>query len=158
MTNTQTLAERLESALRDGGWKPIETAPKDGTWFLTKNDSGKVWTCNHPENHMRGQWHRSTLYADKRWVGHGDIEDDNPIYWHVLPSEPDPLLTLIRELMEVVRRQEEVIKKGADFCFADALDKTCSSQDAARLWLPVKRAFKQTLAETAPLLAAMEKN
>lgn len=69
-------------------WYPIITAPKDGTWFLVINGDGKMWTCNHPDNHMRGQWHKSKLYKAEKWVGHIDTGGDNPTHWMPLPEAP----------------------------------------------------------------------
>jgi len=59
-----------------GGWKPISTAPKDGTEIL-------------------GYWARSKVYGLTEWRGDGWIDEEgdpvsDPTHWMPLPEPPTP--------------------------------------------------------------------
>lgn len=60
-----------------GGWQPIDTAPKDGTWIIGCDARGHReimhwWDFNQP-----GKWH-----------GARQQEDPEPIVWMPLPDGP----------------------------------------------------------------------
>lgn len=134
MNNTQTLAERLESALRDGGWKPIESAPK-----IDCNNGCvlRLGLIDNDDPVVMFWWENQDGWFEFRG------KQVFPYMWQnipTVPGEPDPLLTLIRELMEVMRRQDRLSN-----CLMSHIScKGCISH------------FKEIRAETAPLLAVME--
>ena len=55
-------------------WRPIETAPKDGTWILGWNPK---WKNPHSMRFHRGMWRD---YASGYW---------QPREWHPMPDLPD---------------------------------------------------------------------
>lgn len=64
-------------------WKPIETAPKDGTdVLLFANDSIAIaaWQTDWPN---RGEWATGYSCAD-----YGDYYVKNPTHWMSLPEPP----------------------------------------------------------------------
>ena len=61
-----------------GGWKPIDTAPRDGTWILA---------CGHSAGFVKPivlRWHRDGWTT---WRDHGDYHD--PSHWQALDAPPD---------------------------------------------------------------------
>ena len=63
-------------------WQPIESAPKDGTFYLATN--GKLQRVeNCPPGHVAGIWHR----IDGDWRGHA-LGDDST-HWQPLPAPPE---------------------------------------------------------------------
>lgn len=65
-------------------WKPIDSAPTDGTFFLA-TDGTTFKVLNWPPNHYLGVWD----WNDKRqqWRGAGD-SFINPTHWMPLPTPP----------------------------------------------------------------------
>ncbi len=67
-----------------GGWLPIETAPRDGTYVLLAGPSGYITT---PLRAHVGRW--GTTYKENRWITHSndDFTDDGeePTLWMPLP-------------------------------------------------------------------------
>ncbi len=62
-------------------WRPIETAPKDGTRYLAC-DGKKMWTRNQPPNCYAGDWEWNQNRT--QWRGHAD--GLNPTHWMPLPE------------------------------------------------------------------------
>jgi hypothetical protein len=64
------------------GWQPIETAPKDGTWFLATAD-GFVDFC---------AWHKTPHVPLYGFHFHScdpeDAEECHPTHWMPLPAPP----------------------------------------------------------------------
>lgn len=62
------------------GWMPIESAPRDGTWFLA------YWPVKTFEDRIQTtQW----LHHDYRFVDASDFLDDiQPTHWMPLPPPP----------------------------------------------------------------------
>jgi hypothetical protein len=61
------------------GWKPIETAPKDGTCFLAFSDREyvKLFVCSKAPAGQGGEWHNRSA---NRWA--------TPTHWRPLPAPP----------------------------------------------------------------------
>ena len=75
------LAEREAEIkrLKAGGWQPIETAPKDGTWIL-------VYT---PENEEFKGGHSVATWAMNTWIYDGMCPEEwPPTHWMPLPQPP----------------------------------------------------------------------
>jgi len=63
-------------------WQPIESAPKDGTFYLATNGrEQRVENC--PEGHVAGIWHR--INGDWR----GSALGDDSTHWHPLSAPPE---------------------------------------------------------------------
>jgi hypothetical protein len=76
------------SALRDAeaqAWQPIETAPKDGTWFLAASSQYRV-ACPARWHAHSFQWLTTMLELKHcgHWSGHP------PTHWMPLPAPPEP--------------------------------------------------------------------
>ena len=71
----------VEAAMRDDGWQPIETAPKDGTDILIGGDHG------YSGGVLQAEWGITRLGHPAGWV---DMEGDtyNPTHWMPLPAAP----------------------------------------------------------------------
>lgn len=69
----------LVPASVEGEWMPIETAPKDGDWFLACQD-GEVYPC---------QWHEEQPDEGPGYIGWYDLFNrsfEEPTEWHPLPA------------------------------------------------------------------------
>lgn len=73
----------IEAALEiKSQWRPISTAPKDGTFYLaTDGKDQRVENC--PEGHVAGIWRR----IDGDWRGYS-LGDDST-HWQPLPDVPE---------------------------------------------------------------------
>ena len=72
------LADALEAA--EGGWQPIETAPKDGTWVLAYDAD------EYGETTETAHWVRNGMFG-----GAWEISDEmqiKPTLWMPLPAPP----------------------------------------------------------------------
>jgi hypothetical protein len=68
----QRLAERV-------GWRPIESAPRDGTWFVALQD-GERYPCEwRREEPDEGLYHEG-------WFDHFNQSFEEPIHWQPLPE------------------------------------------------------------------------
>ena len=67
----------------DNKWRPINTAPKDGTWILLLGESGYV---NRPYRAHVGCWGNDRWYQSEGC----SFEDDGepPTHWMSLPEPP----------------------------------------------------------------------
>lgn len=65
-------------------WRPIETAPKDGTWFIAFGPAGTE-IVNEPPGCYIGHWKKGR----KGWDGFGRVTS-YPTHWMPLPSAPTP--------------------------------------------------------------------
>lgn len=92
-------AERIAQRLRAeaSGWQPIETAPKDGTWFLATED-GEVDLC---------AWHKTPHVPLYGFHFHScdpeDAEECHPTHWMPLPAPPAVKESLTAEKSSVIR-------------------------------------------------------
>ncbi|WP_375187713.1 hypothetical protein [Sphingobium yanoikuyae] len=82
MDEFRALLDRLEAAER--GWQPIETAPRDGTWFWA------LWPVHTVEDQQQATswqpWHRS---EEPRFCNSADsIDWCQPTHWRPLPDAP----------------------------------------------------------------------
>lgn len=66
-----------------GGWLPIETAPKDGTYYWA-SDGKDHWQENAPDGHSPGHWTKNPKTGN--WCGQASNEDAT--HWMPLPSPP----------------------------------------------------------------------
>jgi hypothetical protein len=74
------LRQHLDDMARQ--WRPIETAPKDGTHVLTWNGR---WIDV-------GYWSRPGIHNPPSWIsGRGISHIDQPTHWQPLPKTPDEL-------------------------------------------------------------------
>ena len=71
---TKALQEKLER-LENGGWLPIESAPKSGRRIL-------MYPCNNSGYYIQGQ----RLFKDG-WYGDDGL-NRNPTHWQPLPPAP----------------------------------------------------------------------
>ena len=69
----------------ENGWRPIETAPKDGTYVLVFSNEDGVDKAYCDE----GFWFRMATaeYGNEFW------EIENPTHWQRLPPPPKPPVT-----------------------------------------------------------------
>ncbi len=65
-------------------WQTIDTAPKDGSFYLAFGD-GKMWTQNQPNGCYPGEWHFSESRGE--WRGSGISKDAT--HWQPLPAPPE---------------------------------------------------------------------
>jgi hypothetical protein len=73
-------------------WQPIESAPKDGTWFLawsgTIFQGGLVtkakWDADLTAKKPRPMW----TYAES-WIGRHHMKLHQPTHWMPLPAPPE---------------------------------------------------------------------
>jgi len=73
------LLDRIEAET----WQPIETAPKDGSWFL-----GYWPECYFEDRIIATQWHDFGL-GDPYWLDAPDNRDwTAPTHWRPLPAAP----------------------------------------------------------------------
>jgi hypothetical protein len=64
----------------DCAWRPISTAPKDGTVIV-------VWNPQQPETARFVRWGMSAIYKSEGWVTRkGNIMAWQPTHW--MPVEP----------------------------------------------------------------------
>lgn len=63
-------------------WQPIETAPRDGAWFLMFRDGREPVVVNWPEPCMIGVWHN----INGRWSG--SCHGGDGTHWMHLPAPP----------------------------------------------------------------------
>ena len=74
----------LLTAIQEQDWKPIETAPKDGTIIdLYFKKGGRQPNCFYGRNGWYYDEVRETLSANFY------TDDVNPIYWRPLPTLPN---------------------------------------------------------------------
>lgn len=86
MTNTPSTT-RLDSVM---GWQPIESVPRDGTWFVAARF---VKGCRHARYGyaMVDRWHGREINKDDSYTGLGRF---NKEYWpatHWMPLPPPPV-------------------------------------------------------------------
>jgi hypothetical protein len=82
---------RIASAIRSldlpgmaDAWQPIETAPKDGPWFLAWQD-GQIYPCEwHAEQPIEGP-------PQAGWYDHFNLSFEEPTHWRPLPVPPADL-------------------------------------------------------------------
>ena len=65
------------------GWQPIETAPKDGSFYLAFGE-GKTWTQNQPNGCYPGEWY----FSESRGEWRGYSLTDESTHWMPLPTQP----------------------------------------------------------------------
>lgn len=76
-------------------WKPIETAPKDGTWILAVV-AGFVpavcrWDMHGRENGSFEHVEAETFAEESHWQDYIDSTYPwEPTHWHPLPTSPEP--------------------------------------------------------------------
>jgi hypothetical protein len=86
-------ADQLKAAVladRASKWQPIETAPRDGRYFLAANQWG-VWVCQYKPRARSGYvfenpWHSLMLnhaHIDER------VRGNRPTHWQPLPAPPE---------------------------------------------------------------------
>jgi hypothetical protein len=75
-----------ESARTESGWLPIETAPRDGSWFIAYRPLA-MKTNDHTFEIVQGVKHPTTspqgvVHYTDRWC--------HPTHWMPLPEVPKP--------------------------------------------------------------------
>lgn len=76
----KALRAALAAEQGESRWKPIETAPEDGTFFLT-TDGALFEVLNKPKNHYLGFWTK----IKGQWRGNCSTNTD-PTHWIPLPQ------------------------------------------------------------------------
>ena len=71
------------AAKKQNQWKPIDTAPKDGTYVLVYNNDGYVYDANYDG----GKWRFAS--ADQHGCGCCSGDYDRPTHWMPLPDKPE---------------------------------------------------------------------
>lgn len=79
------LAQPASAPASVSGWKPIESAPTDGTFYLACDNESR-WVENFPEGHCAGTWHWSD--SRQQWRGHSHDDDREATHWMPLPAAP----------------------------------------------------------------------
>lgn len=86
----QEMADELERRC----WKTMESAPKDGTWFLAwvPEFEYMAWDCyefccwsHHTKENENGEW---VPYGDGYWASEDTSDAIEPAYWLPLPPKP----------------------------------------------------------------------
>ncbi|CAH1205756.1 hypothetical protein PAECIP111893_02410 [Paenibacillus plantiphilus] len=68
-------------------WKPIDTAPKDGTSILVLNNDKYVYEARYDEDSWnKCKWKFAS--ADQHGCGCCSGDDDEPTHWMPLPQMP----------------------------------------------------------------------
>jgi len=62
-------------------WLPIESAPRDGRFYLAY-ENGEMFVQNSPPGCYAGVWHKYR----SNWTGSSDGK--NPTHWTPLPAPP----------------------------------------------------------------------
>lgn len=70
-------------------WKPIETAPKDGTYVLLGNEGG-TWVGEYAEVYQSGYRPANPWSPVMLNVRHMKGDSLVPTHWMPLPSAPSP--------------------------------------------------------------------
>lgn len=85
-TALETLTARIAELEAERAWRPIETAPRDGTMFLAR---GKVYG-NIP---FACHWDVAPLHPNGSWINSltkSRLYDHVPAHWQPLPPLPTP--------------------------------------------------------------------
>ena len=82
MTNSPTNLENAERA-EMGGWRPIETAPKDGTEYLLITKDGRQYVGGY----RLGTFGEPQLH-EVAWRCSSSGRFSNPTHWQPLPAAP----------------------------------------------------------------------
>ena len=72
-------------------------------------------------------------------------EIDKALYVAHLQSQLTAALALVDSLRPVNQEMLEALKRCADFCFAEEIEKTKIASEAAKAWIPIKRAARQAI-------------
>ncbi|WP_265500045.1 DUF551 domain-containing protein [Paracoccus beibuensis] len=80
-------AAPADDALR--GWRPIETAPKDGTWFLGWWPESR--NLGRQEAIMPGKWNDAPHLEEPRFQDVHDNTLEQPTHWMPLSDAPAAL-------------------------------------------------------------------
>lgn len=84
--------DRLFSIARRGvvmQWKPIETAPRDGQWFIAIDADGRAESLNWPRNYSLGKWDKRppAIPGRFKWGGH-TVSNFCPTHWMPIIGAP----------------------------------------------------------------------
>ena len=72
----------LEVIVADQEWRPIETAPKDGTEVLTYNEISGIHQVSWSRGNRYGHW------ETERWLDKETNWVIDPSHWMPLPKDP----------------------------------------------------------------------
>jgi hypothetical protein len=68
-------------------WQPAETAPRDGTKFLAKNENGDVAIAEYFRlYHDKYEPQENGLYAKKTVCYHEGFSCNHFVEWHAIPE------------------------------------------------------------------------
>lgn len=97
-------AEYIRADLTTSDWRPMETAPRDGTWFIARTASGYERTVHYADS------------ADRLPIDHsGEVWSTVPVQWKALTPPADASAALDRLIVERVR---EAVTVSAQELFA----------------------------------------
>lgn len=76
------------AAPHSAGWQPIDSAPRDGTWFLAFNGHWRgVAKYTAPYHGDEGDEFQDPVWVDET----SEFIEPEPTHWQPLPSPPEPL-------------------------------------------------------------------
>ena len=68
-------------------WQPAETAPRDGTYFLSKNKDGNIAIAEYFRlYHDKYELQENGLYTKKTVCYHEGFSPSNFLEWHAIPT------------------------------------------------------------------------
>lgn len=92
--NKKVSRRRKEALAKEMTWQPIDSAPRDGTFFIAANSKQAI-ICNWPENHYMGHWIRMIRQKDGKryrdWYGSAISFPLTLTHWTKLLKLPPPL-------------------------------------------------------------------
>jgi hypothetical protein len=81
------LCAAAANALEAAGWRPIASAPQDGTMVLywAAHNRARCFVGNQPPGERAGVWH---LHPRGGWVGYPDWRAYEATHWMPRPAPP----------------------------------------------------------------------
>lgn len=81
---------RLTAELEAPKWQPIETAPRDGTWFLAHFPlyGGKIYRARWDDDSCAKKPYPFFTCDSERTIGRNSLRANQPAHWRLLPTPP----------------------------------------------------------------------
>jgi hypothetical protein len=109
-TALTTALAHIEALLRVvDDWRPIETAPRDGSVVLAYRHDAGVFTMHYVEEDAHTSSYMNPPEGDCYWftTGGDDLTDDMPAHWRPLPDPPATDKPEVREAAAFVKGEGE---------------------------------------------------